>query len=101
MSNAIKEGIRSFGRDRIQSLIAIGVTTASLFVLGIFLLVTVNLQRIVKVTQEKVEISAFLKEGLIQKDRENLQRTIQGITGVKEVLYLTKEDALRLLKKDL
>lgn len=101
MSNAIKEGIRSFGRDRIQSLIAIGVTTASLFVLGIFLLVTVNLQRIVKVTQEKVEISAFLKDNLIQKDVENLQRTIQGITGVKEVLYLSKEDALLLLKKDL
>jgi len=101
MRYAVKEGLRNLGRDRLQSFIAIGVTGASLFIIGIFLLVTQNLQRIMELTREKVEISAFLKEDLSGKDLESLQKAIRNITGVKDVLYLSKEDALNKLKKDL
>lgn len=98
---ALKEGMRGLGRDRLQSFIAIGVTTASLFILGIFLLVTRNLQQIVDVAREKVEISAYLQEDLSKKDLENLQGKIKGFVGIKEVLYISKEDALEILKEDL
>ena len=101
MSYALKEGFRGLGRDRLQSLIAIGVTTASLFIFGIFLLVTRNLQKFVDVAREKVEISAYLQEDLSKRDLENLQGKIKGFVGIKEVLYISKEDALEILTEDL
>jgi cell division transport system permease protein len=98
---ALKEGIRSLGRDRIQSLIAIGVIAFSLFILGIFLLVTRNLQTIVEVTREKVEITAYLKEDISNSELGNLQKKIKELVGVKTVTFVSKEDAFEILKKEL
>ena len=98
---ALKEGFRSLGRDRVQSLIAIGVTTASLFIFGIFLLVTRNIQKVVDVTREKVEITLYLQEDLSKRNLEDLEKKVRGFVGVKEVVYVSKEEALRILAKDL
>jgi cell division transport system permease protein len=98
---ALKEGIRSLGRDRIQSLIAIGVTTFSIFILGIFLLVTRNLQMIVEVAREKVEITAYLEDDITKAELGSLQKKIKGLLGVKTVSYISKEEAMKILRQEL
>jgi cell division transport system permease protein len=74
------------------------VASISLFLLSLFALVTVNLYHFLNVLDEKIEIIVFLEE---HADYENLKSNILKISGVKEVIYVSSEQALKELQNEL
>lgn len=78
--------------------LSVGVTTISLFLLSLFGLISINLFSFVDYLEGKVAILAFLNEDA------NIERTISNISrisGVADVLYISKEKAFHEIQQEL
>lgn len=94
----IREGIRTITRNSSLFFLSLLVAAISLFLLSIFALVTVNLYTLVRNLDEKIEIIAFLDDRAAAMD---LKASIQKISGVKEVIYVSSQQALTDLQREM
>ncbi len=84
-----------------MTFIAIGIMFFSLFLLGAFLWGTFNLFGVIRLAREKVEINAFLRENLPEKQVEELSEKLLSMVGVEKVVYISKEEALLKFKEEI
>ncbi len=84
-----------------MSTISLGVIFFSLLILGIFLLGTFNLFAIIKIAEAKVEITAYIEDDLNNDEITALKKNITNLSGVKKVVYVSKEEALNKFRKEL
>ncbi len=98
LRTGIREGIRTITRNSSLFILSLLVTSISLFLLSLFALVTVNLYYFLTILNEKIEIIAFLDE---HADVEALTSNVLDISGVKEVVYVSSDDALQNLQDEL
>jgi cell division transport system permease protein len=94
----IREGIRTITRNASLFLLSLLVTSISLFLLSLFAFVTVNLYHFLNILDEKIEIIAFLEENA---DYTSLRSNILRINGVREVIYVSSDQALKDLQAEL
>jgi cell division transport system permease protein len=92
---AIREALIGLRRNGVMTFIAIGIMFFSLFLLGAFLWGTFNLFGVIRLAREKVEIDAFLRENLPEKQVEELSEKLLSMVGVEKVEYISKEEALK------
>ncbi len=95
------EGIVALWRNRVMSLASISSVTAVLLVLGLFLVITLNMNSIILSVEADVEIKAFLEEGLAPAQVSGIRNRIENINGVKSVAFESKEEALQKYKERL
>jgi cell division transport system permease protein len=96
-----REAISGIRRAKLLSLLSISSITAALFLLGTFLLVTLNFMGAVNSFKGKFQIQAFLSDGTETKDINAVRRTLEEIEGVDQVSYLSKEAALNEFRQEL
>lgn len=95
----LAEGWRSARRN--VSLISLGTIAASLFVLGAVGLVLLNLNHVSQLLRSRIEIRAFLEDGLSADRIAAIKAQIQATDGVKQVTFVSKDEALRTLRAQL
>lgn len=100
LSYTIKEGFSGFARARLATFASITTITISLLLLGIFLVISINTSRIVNLLREKVEMEAFLQEPVTRQQTNELRQSILKIEGVKSVIFISKEEAAAIFKKE-
>jgi cell division transport system permease protein len=93
----IREGFRTITRNNSLFLLSLLVTSISLFLVSLFALVTVNLYYFLNILDEKIEIIVFLDENA---DFESLKSNILKINGVKDVIFISSDQALKNLQED-
>ncbi|MEO0142029.1 MAG: permease-like cell division protein FtsX [candidate division WOR-3 bacterium] len=93
----IREGIRTIIRNSSLFILSLLVTAISFFLFSLFSLVTLNLYHLLQFLSEKIEIIAFLDE---HADNVVLKSNISRINGVIEVIYISSEQALEELQKE-
>lgn len=96
-----KEGIVSIKKNRIMSLASVSTVAAALFIFGIFMLIVVNVNQIISTVENEIEIRAFLKEDVTTLEKQQIEKDIKSIDGVKEVKFESQEEALENFKEDL
>ena len=82
-------------------LYAIFGITLVLFVLGVAAVIIVEAQRISTNFKENITVEVVLKDSLSLTDITAAQRTLQSKAYVKTVRFISKDEAARILKKDL
>ncbi|MGE5594055.1 MAG: permease-like cell division protein FtsX [Betaproteobacteria bacterium] len=95
----LAEGWRSARRN--VSLISLGTIAASLFVLGAVGLVLLNLNHVSQLLRSRIEIRAFLEDGLSPEGVAAIKAQIQATDGVKQVTFVSKDEGLRRLRAQL
>ncbi|MGE5585839.1 MAG: permease-like cell division protein FtsX [Bacillota bacterium] len=95
----LAEGWHSARRN--VSLISLGTIAASLFVLGALALILMNLDHISQSLQARIEIRAFLEDGLSPEGVAAVREQIRGTDGVAQVAFVSKAEALRRLRGQL
>ncbi|CCJ33983.1 permease-like cell division protein FtsX [Caloramator australicus] len=95
------ESIKNLARNRVMVVASIGTVAASLFILGIFLILALNVNNAAESIGKTLEIKVYLKDEVTTLKRMELERDIKNIKGVTEVVYISKEQALEDLKKKL
>lgn len=95
------ESIKNLARNRVMVVASIGTVAASLFILGIFLILALNVNNAAENIGKTLEIKVYLKDEVTTFKKMELERDIKNIKGVTEVIYISKEQALEDLKKKL
>lgn len=93
-----QEAIKNVTRNKSSFLLSTGVSAACLLLLSIFIILTLNVYRVKNYIAERIEIRAFLNNDVNQED---LSEKILQINGVRQVQYVSKDEALAELRTDL
>lgn len=78
----------------------ISTMTVILLILGIFLFLTLNLNRVIEEIEKKVGITVFLKDSVTGDNLTELLKNIENLNGVEKISYISKADALSEFVKD-
>ena len=100
MTYNLKQGFRQIFRNRGMSLASIFSITAMLLILGLFFVITVNINLFTEaVKQDYDQIEVFLLDKTNQEQTMKLMAQIDAMDGVSDVTYRSKADALEIMKE--
>ena len=97
----IQEVLRSLKRNNWMSFASIGTVAVSLFVLGVFLILVLNMNRMASTLESQVQISVYLQDDLKKQARIDLQSDIEKMQGIDTVKYVDKDEAKERLSERL
>jgi cell division transport system permease protein len=97
---ALQEARASLVRGGRGALMSVGTIAIAFLALGGFLLVTANLQRFVRQWMEAAELSVFLRDDILEAEREAIRARLTEDPAVLRVDYLTKDAALGRFRTD-
>ncbi len=96
----IKQGFLQIFRNRGMSLASIFSILAMLLILGMFFVITVNINMFTEVVkQDYDQIEVFLLDDTDKTEAEALMAQISAHEGVTDVQYRSKDEALEVLKE--
>jgi len=98
---AVREALAAFRRAPVLTGLASGMVGLALFVVGLFGLVAHNLQATLDTVEERVEVVAYLREGASMTDIEVAVEELRSIPEVRNVLYVSKTEALQNARAEL
>jgi cell division transport system permease protein len=101
LSFIINEAMRDLRRAGRIGLAAILLIALSLTALGGFWLLSLNLGRAIDQWGDRVRVIVYLKEEPSAAKVEELLQRIEGVGGIQRVRYVSKAEALRVLKRSL
>ena len=96
-----REALLSFRRSTLMSMATILSITTILIIVGVFLLISINSSLFLKNIESQLEIIVYLEDNISQAEINNLKSNIASIDGIKEVKFVSKEEAYQRLLKDL
>jgi len=92
---------RSFTRNVMMQLTAIGTVAVTIVLLGGFLFARETLSTIGNEAVQKIEISAFFADSVSDRDGQAILRRISADPRVKSVTYVPRDEGLREMRKRL
>jgi len=97
----IKEAFLSTKKNGIMSFATIISLTATLIIVGIFFLISLNVNLFLDDIESQLVAIAYLKDDISEEDINKLVQDTSELQGVKEVRYISKEAAFQKLREDL
>ncbi|UKS26167.1 permease-like cell division protein FtsX [Paenibacillus sp. HWE-109] len=97
----LREGTRNVVRNGWMTFASISSIAISLLILGIFVLITLNVNDIAAQIEDQVEINVYLEVNTSQEQIDTLQSQIKGINEVKSTKFVSKEEGLVYLREKL
>jgi len=96
-----REGGRSVARNGWMSFASISSISVSLFILGAFLLLSLNVDKIASQVESQVQIRVYLKQNLERPKIEDVSRSIRRIPELKKVTFVSKAEGLERMRKNM
>ena len=97
---SIKEGLEGFRRARLASFVSISIVAVSLILVGTFLVISVNMTRLVRGIQKRMSLEVFIDNTLTDDEIATLENEIRAIEGIYEVEFISKEKAAQTFKEE-
>ncbi|KYH35416.1 cell division protein FtsX [Clostridium tepidiprofundi DSM 19306] len=95
------DACKSLKRNKTLSIASIATVAATLFILGIFMLVIVNVNKGIDEIGSRLEVKVFLKDDITMSEKADLERAIKNTEGFEKAVFETKAQALEKVKKQL
>ncbi|RCW44792.1 permease-like cell division protein FtsX [Paenibacillus prosopidis] len=96
-----REGAKNIIRNGWMSFASMSSIFISLFILGVFLLLALNVNSMSAQIESQVQIRVFLQLNVEKAKMTELQNKIGNITEVSKVTFVSKAEGLELLRKNL
>lgn len=96
----VREAVADLWNRRTVNLISVGTIGASLYIVGVFILLTTNVGNLVASWAEENRISVFLSDGATEDARTRLGGWIGGDPAVKSFELVGKDEALARFRRD-
>ncbi|WP_187254604.1 permease-like cell division protein FtsX [Alkalicoccus halolimnae] len=81
-------------RNKWLTLASTSAMTVTLFIVGAFAILLVNGFHFTDALEEKMELRVFIADEAVEMDKNLLQKQIIAFNSVKQIEYVTKEEAL-------
>lgn len=91
----IKTAIRYFWRNKFLSLAAIFVTTLTLVTISLFVILNQIISTNIDSIKERIDFKIYFKEEAKESEIVDLTRSLKDLPIIKEIKYISKEEALR------
>ncbi|MFH1429711.1 MAG: permease-like cell division protein FtsX [Candidatus Margulisiibacteriota bacterium] len=89
----LREAWTGILRSGIMSVISMAIITISLIIFGMFMLILFNVNSLVDGLSSKLEIVLYIKDIESIERLQGLKGKVEGISGVKQVLFVSKQTA--------
>ncbi len=96
-----REGALNIVRNGWMSFASISSIFISLFILGVFLLLALNVNNLTKQIESQVQIRVFLSLNVDEAKKGALNNAIGNLPEVSKVTPVSKEEGLEILRKNL
>ncbi len=97
----VGQGMKSIWRNRMMSFASFCIILVSLLMVGVSVLVTINLNRIISGIEDQSEAAVTIKDGIDEKSRNALKDQIEGLPNVASVTFYSKDEAWENMKSDM
>lgn len=97
----IREVLISLRRNNWMSFASVGTVAVSLFVLGVFMLLVLNMNRLASTLESQVQISVYFQDDIKDSVRDKVEEDILEMQGIESVRYVSKDEAMERLKERL
>ena len=95
-----RQGFKNIGRNKMFSFASIATMAACIFLFGLFFAIVTNFNYIVKKAEEGVAITVFFDENATQSEIDNIGEELKAYDGVREVNYVSADDAWESFQDD-
>lgn len=89
-----RESLKSLGRNGWMTFASVSAVTITLLLVGVFILIMMNLNKIADDVENDVEMKVFIALETGQEDIDRLENEIGVLPGVESVEFSTKEEEL-------
>jgi cell division transport system permease protein len=97
---AVSEGLKNVWRNRAMSVASITSVAATLVILGIVFILIANINLMAQGAKDQfTSLPVYLKDSVSTSKAEEIGREILLLDGVKDIKYVTKDEALENYKK--
>lgn len=93
LSYYIYEAVHSLILSRGRAVVAIVTIGFSLFLLGIYFLISLNFSLLIHRWQEEIHLEVFLTDDLTLPETESLEKRLRSRSEIQEVTYCSKSEA--------
>ncbi|MCL6611447.1 MAG: permease-like cell division protein FtsX [Peptococcaceae bacterium] len=96
-----REALQSIARNSWLSAASVGTVAVSLLIVGIFALLVVNANEFTRGLESGLEVRVILRDGQSRENINKLQKEIERLPGVSLVEFVSKDQALEEMKRNL
>jgi cell division transport system permease protein len=93
----LREALRGLRRSSAPALAALLTVVITALVLGVFIPIVQATTGTANEVRNRVVVDVYLQDAATEADRIEVQRSLEGTSGVKSVEYISKDQALREL----
>lgn len=91
----------SLRRKNLMSVASIGTVAVSLFVLGVFLIMVLNFNRLAGTLESQVQISVYFKDDTTAAREREVASAIHEMKGIESVHFVSRDEAIVRLQERL
>lgn len=92
-------GFKNFVRNASLSIAAMAVMVVTLSIVLFSFIANATFSHTIEEIRNRIDVSVFLKDSVTESQRNDLAAQLQGMENVREVQYITKEQALEEYRK--
>ncbi|WP_033543434.1 permease-like cell division protein FtsX [Planococcus sp. CAU13] len=100
LSRHFRESLKSLGRNGWMTFASVSAVTVTLLLVGVFVLIMMNLNKVADDLENDVEIKSFVSLEADEATVTEIETAIKSMSGVETVNFSTKEDELSDLVLD-
>ncbi|ORU00488.1 Cell division protein FtsX [Anaerovibrio sp. JC8] len=97
----VREVAHSLKRNNWMSVASIGTVAVSLLIFGMFLMLVMNMNKMVDTMESQVQIKVYLEDNFSRDDARSLEVDLKKMQGVEKVTFVPKEEAMEKFKERL
>ncbi|MEC0244693.1 permease-like cell division protein FtsX [Paenibacillus chitinolyticus] len=101
MARHLREGFRNIIRNGWMTFASISSITISLFILGLFLLLSLNVNYVADQIEKQVEIRVYMDLNITEDQTNQLKQELNALSDVQKVTFVSKEQGLEDLRNRL
>lgn len=96
-----REGAKNVIRNGWMSFASIGSIVISLFILGVFIVMSLNINALTGQLESKVQIQVYLQVNTTKEQVDNLLLEIGNMPEVNKVTFISKEEGMKQFRENL
>lgn len=97
-SYAFRDALRSLWRNKFMTMASIATVAISLLILGSAWLLVINSNYLATVMESELEVNIYLKDDVPREEAEGMKEVFSSIPGVAEVVFVPREEGLKILE---
>lgn len=97
----LRETLHSFVHNKFMTIASVLTVTLSMFILGTFLSVVLNMNHMAAYLENQVEMSVYLKDGLTTEQVMGVGKRLKALPDMTEIHFTNKDEAMKEFRERL